>query len=103
MRVYAACLDLLSVRVCDCEVPVNQILAWKADLQLWVIHQSFSADCTKLILFPSGCFCVMLYQIQPVNFFSACTVPMWLLHSLSIPVNVSQVVSHSRDNADTQY
>lgn len=48
-------------------------------------------------------FVLMLYQIHPVNFFSACTVPIWLLHSLSVPVNVSQVVSHSRDNADTQY
>lgn len=47
-----------SVSVCDFEVPVNQILAWRAGLQPWVIHQSFSADYTEPILFPFGCFCV---------------------------------------------
>lgn len=73
--VYAACLDLFSVKVCDFEVQVNEILAWKAGLQPWVIHQSFSEDCTKLILLPFGCFCIDALPNSTSEFFQCLHCP----------------------------
>jgi len=66
-------------RVSDSEMLASQILVWKAGLQPVVIQWSFLADCTKLILFPFGCFCVYALPNSSSGY-SQCLhcPPVWL-------------------------